>query len=107
MVPTLSIDRLQPGLYRVSVHGNGVDMTEPEMVETIAQGLKFAGDDVPRDWALFVEVRYNGVCLGTRPLQQLAESSEAVAQELVDLAARVHGAEEELEALARTGRVGG
>jgi hypothetical protein len=93
MVPTLSIDKQQPSLYRVSVHGNGVDMTEPEMFETIAQGLKFAGDDVPRDWALYVEVRYNGLCLGTRPLQQLADRPEQIAQELVALTAEVMEAE--------------
>jgi hypothetical protein len=96
MVPILSIDRLHPSRYRVSVHGNSVDMTEPEMVETIAQGLKFAGDDVPRDLALYVEVRYNGVCLGTRPLQQLADQPEQVAQELVSLVGEVMSAEESL-----------
>lgn len=87
-------------MYCVTVEGGGVDMTEPEMVDTIAQGLKFAGDDVPRDLALSVEVRYNGVCLGTRPLQQLADTSEAVAQELMELTARVLDAEDELQ-LAR------
>lgn len=87
-------------MYRVTVEGGGVDMTEPEFVTTIAEGLKFAGEDVPREWALFVEVRYNGVCLGTRPLQQLADTPEAVAQELIGLTARVLDAEDELE-LAR------
>lgn len=93
MVPKLNIDRVQPGLYRVFVEGNGATMTEPEMVGTISEGLKFAGNDVPRDWALYVEVRYNGVCLGTRPLQQLAATPEAVAQELVELVAQVTEAE--------------
>lgn len=76
MVPSLRIDRLQPGLYRVSVHGNSVDMTEPEMVETIAQDLKFAGDDVPRALALYVELRYNGLCLSTRPLLQRTKCAD-------------------------------
>ncbi|PZP91156.1 MAG: hypothetical protein DI587_36405 [Variovorax paradoxus] len=93
MVPKLNIDRVQPGLYRVDIEGNGMTMTEPEMVSTLAEGLKFAGDDVPREWALYVEVHYNGVCLGTRPLQQLAETPEEVARELVELVAQVSEAE--------------
>jgi hypothetical protein len=97
MVPTLHIDRVKAHLYRVSVEGNGLNMTEPEMVGSIAEGVKFAGEDVPRDWALFVEVRYNGVCLGTRPLQQLADHPEQVAQELVSLEAEVSAAEERLQ----------
>lgn len=97
MVPKLNIDRVQPGLYRVFVDGNGATMTEPEMVGTISEGLKFAGNDVPRDWALYVETHYNGVCLGARSQQQLADHPEPVAQELVSLEAEVSAAEESLQ----------
>lgn len=46
--------------------------------------------------ALYVEVRYSCVCLGIRPLQQLADTAERVAQELVALKAEVMATEENL-----------
>ncbi|WP_326538486.1 hypothetical protein [Pseudorhodoferax sp.] len=98
MIPVLHIIRRAPGDYEVST--TNPDFECPQSFSTVSAALKFAGDDVPRDFALFVEVRYNGVCLGTRPLQQLAESPGAVADELMDLTARVLDAEDELQ-LAR------
>lgn len=37
MVPTLHIDRVKARLYRVSIEGNGLNMTEPKMVGSIAE----------------------------------------------------------------------
>lgn len=105
MVPKVQVDRVVKGVFRGRVTSGSVDLTEPVEFGSIAEAVKFFGEDVPADWARFAEVWYADVSIGMRPLSSLAAQPEQIARELVDLAAAVWTAEEELAALGRTAKL--
>ena len=98
MVPELHIDKIQSGLYRVNIAKGGVRLCDEEVVNSIAEGVKLAGDMVPDEFAAFLLVWCADVCIGMRPLAELAQQSEKVARELTALAGAVWKAEEAMQA---------
>lgn len=97
MVPKLYISKIEPGLYEAHLMEGGQDICEPTVHSTIAEALRYVGQDVPDDFAHFVNVHYGGGSIGTTALTRLATESEAIANELVALAAALYQSEEELE----------
>lgn len=98
MVPVLNIDKMQPGLYSVNISKSGMRLFDEDVAESIADGLKVAADTIPEELAAFALVWYADVCIGMRPLQDLAQQSEKIAKELTDLAHAVWTAEEAMQA---------
>lgn len=74
----------------------GQDICEPTVHSTIAEALRHVGQDVPDDFAHFVDVHYSGGSIGTTALTRLATESDVIANELVSLAAALYQSEEEL-----------
>lgn len=96
MVPKLYISKIEPGLYEAHLTDGGQDICEPSAHSTIAEALLHVGQDVPDDFAHFVDVHYSGGSIGTTALTRLATESEVIANELVALAAALYESEEEL-----------
>jgi hypothetical protein len=97
VVPTLHIDKEEPGLYTARVCDGNAEISEPTTHHAIADALKFAGSDVPEELAHFIEVWYIDVSIGMHTLVKLRTESEAMASELVALAAAVWQSEEKLQ----------
>jgi len=94
MVPKLNIDKLQPGKYLCSLTNGGQAITTEVVCTSIAEAIAHFGGDVPEDWAMFVEIRYSGFCLGTISTARMVSESHQIASELVSLCAEVYRAED-------------
>ncbi len=97
MVPELHIDRIQSGRYRLNLAKSGVRLCDEEVVHSVTEGIRLGGEMVPGEFASFLLVWYADLCIGMRPLQELAQQSEKIA-ELMALAHAVWNAEEALQA---------
>lgn len=99
MVLTLNIGKFATGNYEVQCEGHA---GSPTRHESISAALAHYGDDIPPDFARFVEVRYHGVSLGTTAVTRLAKEPELMATELVALVAAVYEANESMAKAAAT-----
>lgn len=93
MVLTLNIGKFSTGNYEVHCEGC---TGSPTRHDSISAALAHYGEDIPPDFARFVEVRYHGVSLGTTAVTRLAKEPELMASELVVLAATVYEADESM-----------
>lgn len=88
---TFSIDKIEPGLYRVAVHSGGVDVTEPSHYVSIEEAIRETATDVPEGFAEYAQVVYAGISSGTMPIQTMVQTASQIAQQLVSLAGEMHG----------------
>ena len=96
MILVLDISKIEPGLYEARLSNGGTEVTSPSVYDTITAALRAVAQDIPDDFAHFVDVHYGGVSSGTIGTMRLAAEAEAVASRLVDLVAAVHRSEAEL-----------
>lgn len=96
MILTLDITKIESGLYEARLSEGGTEVTAPSAYDTITAALRAVAQDIPDDFAHFVEVHYSGVSSGTIGTTRLAVEAEAVAARLVELVAAVHRSEEDL-----------
>lgn len=87
---TFSIDKIQPGLYRVAALSGGVDVTEPAHFDSIEEAIRETASDVPEGFAQFAKVVYAGVSSSTMPLHRLVQSAPQIAQQLVSQVGEMH-----------------
>lgn len=88
MIAVLSISKVFSNGYLVQVDGG-----EPgEPYATIAQAIA-DHEDMPREYAQFVNIEYQGVRLATLPVQRMKGRSRELANELMQLLAEIHDAE--------------
>jgi hypothetical protein len=89
MILQLNVQRLEPGVYAFHC-ADAPD--SPSTHNTIAEGFRFYGNDIPPEIATFVNIEYGGCQLETTPVSELESKAEALAQRLMQLVARLHEA---------------
>lgn len=89
MIPTVHIQKLQASLYELHVCEGSTALTDSSIHHSIAEALKFLGEDAPREMCQYANVYYGDVSIGTKSLDDLASHSEALAHQLVCLCAEV------------------
>ncbi|MFZ3139153.1 hypothetical protein [Polaromonas sp.] len=98
MILQLDIEQLAPGLYEAHCECQ----TPPTTLHgSISAALKHYGTDIPADFCRFVEVRYDGVSSGTTAVTRLANEPEAMARQLMGLAAAVYEACQDMTSARR------
>lgn len=96
MILTLDISKIEPGLYETRLSNGGTEVTAPSAYDTITAALRTVAQEIPDEFAHFVEVHYSGVSSGTIGTTRLAAEAEAIADRLVELVAALHRSEAEL-----------
>lgn len=96
MILKLDIQKTERGVYQAHCTGE----VSPTVHDSIAAALLHYGEDIPPEFARFVEVRYQEVSLGTTEISRLTKESELMAQALVDLSAAVYRSIEEMKVAA-------
>ena len=86
MILKLDIEKIESGFYECRCTGQ----VTPTVHDSIAAALRHYGEDIPPEFAQFVEVRYHEVSLGTTPVSRLTKEPELMADELVALSAAVY-----------------
>ncbi|MDO8771977.1 MAG: hypothetical protein Q7K57_25380 [Burkholderiaceae bacterium] len=94
MILKLDIGKISPGIYEVHCDGYS---GSPTCHESISAALAHYGENIPPDFARFVDVRYHEVSLGTTAVARLAQESELMASELTSLMAAVYEAAEDMK----------
>jgi hypothetical protein len=89
MIVQLNIERLAPGTYQV--HCSGAP-DQPTTHNSIADGLRKYGADIPSDFAKFVNIEYGGCHLETMPVESLELAADKLADRLMQLIAALHAA---------------
>ena len=89
MILTLSIDKEVPGIYEVHYEMGGVEVSKPSQHSSISEALAYCGENIPADFAQFVDVHYGGVSSGTTAIARLLSEPKQIANELVALVAEV------------------
>ena len=72
---TLLIDKIQSGLYRAEAQSHGSQVTEPSVYSSISDAIRVEARAVPSSFALFMEVRYNGLSSGTSGIVPVNDTS--------------------------------
>ncbi|MDB5928821.1 MAG: hypothetical protein JWR60_528 [Polaromonas sp.] len=98
MILQLDIEQLAPGVYEV--HCQDEPPPSP-LFSSISAALKHYGMTIPDDVCRFVEVRYDGVTTGTTAVARLANEPEAMARQLLALAAAVYDVCEDMASARR------
>jgi hypothetical protein len=96
MILKLDLRKIESGAYEAYCTGQ----VAPSVHDSIAAALRHYGQDIPAEFARFVEVRYHEVSLGTTKITRLTNEPELMAQELVDLTAAVYSSIEEMKVVA-------
>lgn len=96
MILKLEIDKTGHGAYEAHCTGQN----SPTIHNSITDVLRHYGEDIPPEFARFVEVRYYEVSVGTIEITRLSKEPELLAQELVDLASAVYQSIEHMKVTA-------
>lgn len=83
----LNIVRLGSGAYEAYCEG---ESGEKFVHTSIAAALLHYGNDIPPEFAAFVNIEYAGVRLATTPIVSLVKDAERLASELVQMVAQIH-----------------
>lgn len=95
MIPELHISKVTSGLYEARLLDGNEEIFESTIHDSISGAIRDVANDFPGELADFLEVRYVDVSIGTQALARLRAEPDALASQLVDLAAAVWRAEEE------------
>lgn len=96
MILKLELEKLESGTYEARCTGQ----VTPTFHDSIAAALRHYGEDIPPEFARFVEVRYHEVSLGTTRVSRLTKEPELMANELVALLAAVYQSIQEVKVVA-------
>ena len=85
-IAELNIVKLESCSYEAYCEGASDNLVH----SSISDVLLHFGTDIPEEFATFVNVEYAGVRLATMPILALANDSERLASELIQLVAEIH-----------------
>lgn len=93
MILVLDLEKVSRAEYLARLSDGNVEVTDPLTFASLAEALRGAARAVPAGFARFLEPRYCGCTTGTISCDELAATSDQVAQQLVNLVAQLHLAE--------------
>ncbi|WP_281891408.1 hypothetical protein [Limnohabitans sp. TEGF004] len=92
MILVLVIEKLATSLYEAHYTDfSGIEVRAASQHESIADALLYCGQDVPSEFAQYVEIQYGGINSGTTSISNLRIKSIELAADLVAMVAQVAG----------------
>ena len=93
MILVLVIERLATSVYEAHYTDfSGIEVRAASQHASIADALLYCGEDVPSEFAQYVEIKYGGINSGTTAISNLRTRSIGLASDLVAMVAQVAGA---------------
>lgn len=87
MIVHLQIEKIAPGVYRG--HCDGEPSKSPTY-SSIADCLRFYGEEIPPEFAQFINIGYAGCQLDTVAIAELTAAADGLAGRLMDLVANTY-----------------